>query len=309
MNISSEKFTCPRSNTSGAQLPAITGSDTNFAEYLQAAKQCPDSLTRSRMTALGEAVSRLHFTTCIKNRFLERAEKDKERALDRLKKVYNIGGQTLGETLQAITEKIDSAKPVCSLSPQRLFSCEDRLMTYTQADIVQPLNRDKERFEEAIFYFDSSPAETAKIFFKDRGSGSRPKYGALAFDEKNGDARGVGDVALYLREKTKEYMTFTACDSAALGKTFNNDADKIRSATGVVGNSYPLITYTGNDQLDFLAKDGKPHSHHFFQWQLYGAIVYKEDIDYLNFNEKIDKRQHNDAVLFANKHNILIGYN
>ncbi|XBS68001.1 hypothetical protein ABK905_13950 [Acerihabitans sp. KWT182] len=109
----------------------------------------------------------------------------------------------------------------------------------------------------------------------------------MAFAEKGGGAEGYGDVALYLKKSAKGFMTFTPYDSGAFSANSKYDAEKIRSATAVQGNIYPLIGYAKKGQLDFYKGNlEKLHYLDYIEWQAHGAILFNTDVQYLTFDQK-----------------------
>ncbi|KZL37384.1 insecticidal toxin complex protein C1 [Pseudomonas syringae pv. aptata] len=274
-----------------------------FGERSNAAKQAAEA-------------SKLHFDTYLQPRIMERRERDKESAIESLKKRTGATSSgSVGELLEAVSAVLETAPMTFNIKPEKLATLRGEGMVNTwhtlKRENTYTLMRD--RFENQMFEYEkSSSALTRKAALagKQKNKGDhRPFYGALQIakdSQKVGGAPTYGRAAFHLSDRARSYMTFTGADSLSTGASL----DSLASSRNV----FPLIRDMRPDTWEALNQhmNGQDNavriseSSSYIEWQSHAPVAWKE-MEFLDFETRLDFEKALDnpsAVAFFERYSV-----
>ncbi|WP_116895578.1 RHS repeat-associated core domain-containing protein [Pseudomonas syringae] len=274
-----------------------------FGERSNAAKQAAEA-------------SKLHFDTYLQPRIMERRERDKESAIESLKKRTGATSSgSVGELLEAVSAVLETAPMTFNIKPEKLATLKGEGMINTwhtlKRENTYTLMRD--RFENQMFEYEkSSSALTRKAALagKQKNKGDhRPLYGALEIardSTKVGGAPTYGRAAFHLSDQARSYMTFTGADSLSTGASLNSLASS--------RNVFPLIRDMRPDTWEALNQhmNGQDNavrisvSSSYIEWQSHAPVAWKE-MEFLDFERRQDFEKtldNSSAVAFFERYSV-----
>ncbi|KPY12135.1 RHS repeat-associated core domain-containing protein [Pseudomonas syringae group genomosp. 3] len=271
-----------------------------FGERSNAAKQAAEA-------------SKLHFDTYLQPRIMERRERDKESAIESLKKRTGATSSgSVGELLEAVSGVLETAPMTFNIQPEKLGRLKgegmiNRWHTLTHED---SWTRRRDKFENLMFKYGDSSSELvrrAALTGAQENKGTlRPLYGALQVDRHSGagGAPSHGSAAFHLSDQARSYMTFTGADSLCSKVSL----DVLASS----GNVFPLVTSmlpcTWEALTQGLGKNDNAEpgsgSSSYIEWQSHAPVKWR-DMKFLKFEKFSDldtARSDPSTVAFFKKH-------
>ncbi|WP_173645874.1 DUF3626 domain-containing protein, partial [Pseudomonas syringae] len=272
-----------------------------FGERSDAAKQAAEA-------------SKLHFDTYLQPRIMARRERDKESAIESLKKRTGATSSgSVGELLEAVSGVLETAPMTFNIRPEKLGRLQGEGMVNTwqmlKKENTYTLMRDM--FENQMFEYEKSSSALTRqsaLEGKQKVKGDhRPLYGALQIAKDNnavGGAPTYGRTAFHLSDQARSYMTFTGADSLSTGASMNNLAS--------ARNVFPLIRDMRADTWEALNENlsGQEttvpvsESSNYIEWQSHAPVKWR-DMRFLKFETLSDlyaARSDPSAVAFFKKH-------
>ncbi|MEQ4339709.1 RHS repeat-associated core domain-containing protein [Pseudomonas syringae] len=271
---------------------------------------------RSNSAKQAVKASKLHFDTYLQPRIMARRERDKESAIESLKKRTGATSSgSVGELLEAVSAVLETAPMTFNIKPEKLATLKGEGMVNTwhtlKRENTYTLMRD--RFENQMFEYEkSSSALTRKAALagKQKNKGDhRPFYGALQIakdSQKVGGAPTYGRAAFHLSDRARSYMTFTGADSLSTGASL----DSLASSRNV----FPLIRDMRPDTWEALNQhmNGQDNavriseSSSYIEWQSHAPVAWKE-MEFLDFETRLDFEKALDnpsAVAFFERYSV-----